>query len=131
MSMYRNRALLDLARGKPCMLEIPGVCNHDPATTVACHSNQIRHGHGKGIKAHDVFCAHLCADCHFWLDSGPAPRAEKVQAFQDAFERTLLALFASGAVVVAGNRKSSPRASRERPAKASRLSSSKILPRNL
>lgn len=49
----RNPALLKLAQGKLCLLSIPKVCNGNPETTVAAHSNQLIHDKGKGIKAHD------------------------------------------------------------------------------
>lgn len=65
--------LLDMARGMPCLFGIVGVCNRDPATTVAAHSNWTQHG-GKGghRKADDCYSAWACSSCHTWLDSGPA-----------------------------------------------------------
>lgn len=102
--MFRSRALLDLARGQPCQMRVPGICCGDPATVVSAHSNQERHGHGRGLKAHDCFTADACAACHAWLDSGTASREAKAAAFQLGFERTLLARFQSGAITVAGSR---------------------------
>ena len=98
---YRNRRLLDLARGQPCMMCVPGVCRGDPATTVAAHSNQDRHGKGRSLKAHDCFHAWACYECHTWLDQGRAPREEKQAAFQAGMERTILAWFTLGLVRVA------------------------------
>lgn len=65
--------LLAMARGRPCLLRVRGVCNHDPATTVAAHSNWREHG-GKGgaRKADDCYSAWACSACHAWLDQGGA-----------------------------------------------------------
>ena len=64
--------LLAMARGRPCLFRIAGVCNRDPATTVAAHSNWSEHGKGMSRKADDCFSAWCCFACHLWLDSGPA-----------------------------------------------------------
>lgn len=60
-TMYRNRALLDLAHGKACLLQIPDVCIGGTETTVACHSNQARHGKAGWLKAHDWAAAWGCS----------------------------------------------------------------------
>jgi hypothetical protein len=57
-----------MARGQSCLLQVPGVCNHDPATTVACHSNRSEHGKGASRKADDCWTVHGCSACHEWLD---------------------------------------------------------------
>ena len=76
-----NRALLDLARGKPCLLRIVP-CAH-PDTTVAAHSNWMAHGKGKGMKAHDFYTVWACARCHDALDSSQRLTAdEKRSAFE-------------------------------------------------
>ena len=54
------------ARGQECQIRIPGVCNHNPDTTVFAHVN----GGGMGMKALDIHGAYACSDCHFWLDGG-------------------------------------------------------------
>lgn len=48
------------ARDKPCMVRIPGVCNHDPETTVLAHLG----GAGMGRKENDFIAAWCCSDCH-------------------------------------------------------------------
>lgn len=80
--MYRDQSLLDMARGRPCLLRVPGVCCRNDETTVACHSNQLAHGKGRGLKAHDFMTVWGCVTCHAWLDQGSASRAEKVDAFE-------------------------------------------------
>ena len=65
MSIRKNRLqwLLDKARGQQCTAMLPGVCNHNPETTVAAHVSLP----GMGImggKPHDLHCAWLCSACH-------------------------------------------------------------------
>lgn len=93
---YRNPKITQSADGRVCTMQIPGTCNHDSATTVWAHSNKLRHGKGRGIKAHDIFGAYLCGNCHDWYDKGPASRSEKDDAFQLAHEASLLILVKSG-----------------------------------
>jgi hypothetical protein len=88
---WRLQRLLDMAQDRPCLLRIPGVCNHDPATTVAAHSNMSIHGKGGRRKADDVFTVWSCANCHSWLDQGPAPKADKEAAFMRAHADQVLA----------------------------------------
>lgn len=81
---YRDPHLLKMAKGKPCLLQAPGVCNNNPETTVACHSNLSIHGKGMSHKAHDYFTVWGCSSCHAWLDQGMSPRAEKEEVFLHA-----------------------------------------------
>lgn len=97
-TMYRNRALLDLAHGKACLLQIPDVCIGGTETTVACHSNQARHGKAGWLKAHDWAAAWGCSACHACIDQNTtgASYDEKVALWEAGFERTRLALIVSG-----------------------------------
>jgi hypothetical protein len=88
---WRLQRLLDMAEGRPCLLHIPGVCNHDPATTVAAHSNLSIHGKGAHRKADDVYTVAACSACHSWLDQGQAPKADKEAAFMRAHADQVLA----------------------------------------
>lgn len=78
---HRNRRLLDLARGMPCLLRVPGVCQGGTETTVAAHSNLSIHGKAGARKADDQYSAWGCMACHSWLDQGSALRAQKISAF--------------------------------------------------
>lgn len=81
----RNRALLDMARGRECLLRIPGVCHGGTETTVAAHSNWACHGgKGMGRKASDAYTVFSCVSCHSWLDQGPAFKSVKQMAFMRA-----------------------------------------------
>lgn len=81
---YRDRRLLDLARGMPCLLRIAGTCNRDAATSVAAHSNCHAHGKAGARKADDCYSCWACSACHTWLDASGAARAQKDTAFMRA-----------------------------------------------
>lgn len=101
----RNPALLAMARGQRCLLLVPGVCQPDPATTVACHSNQSVHGKAGARKADDQWHVYGCAACHRWLDQGPAPAVEKVERF-GAAHRWMVSIWQD---IVAGVLPATPR----------------------
>lgn len=61
---HESRHLRDSARGQPCQVRLPGICNHDPATTVLAHLN----GGGMGTKTSDLFGAFTCSACHDEID---------------------------------------------------------------
>lgn len=86
--MYRNAKILKEAKNHSCQL-----CGALDGSIVAAHSNQLRHGKGRGLKAHDVFVAYICGMCHHQIDQGFAmTRGERVAAWQIAHERSV-ALF--------------------------------------
>lgn len=91
------------ARNQDCQLQILGVCNGDPTTTVLCHSNQLAHGKGMGLKAPDTAACFGCSSCHDVLD-GRAPRPagmtmdDLLNAFTYARERTHAVLRAQGLI---------------------------------
>ncbi|MGF6764037.1 hypothetical protein P3T24_004368 [Paraburkholderia sp. GAS33] len=81
---------IDACRGEECYLRVPGICcsiGWAHPSVVDCHSNQSIHGKGAALKAKHEFTVPGCANCHYWLDFGPAPRETKVQAFDAALER--------------------------------------------
>ncbi|NWA20322.1 DUF1364 domain-containing protein [Serratia liquefaciens] len=63
---FRSKALRDSARGQCCTLQIPGICNGNPETTVLCHlpSNT----HGIGYKSDDYWAVFGCSSCHDAID---------------------------------------------------------------
>ncbi|SDX13782.1 Protein of unknown function [Variovorax sp. YR634] len=81
---HRNAHLLSMARGQPCMLEVPGICNGDRTTVVAAHSNLSIHGKAGARKADDQYHVYACFACHQWLDQGGAPAEIKACAFMQA-----------------------------------------------
>lgn len=83
---YRDPDLLRLAQGEKCLLECHPYCDGDEgSTTVACHSNELIHGKGKGIKADDCMSVWGCYKCHCWLDQGPLSKREKAKIFDRAW----------------------------------------------
>jgi hypothetical protein len=80
----RNAVLLEMARGRICLLMVPGVCTGDVATTVACHSNWQEHGKAGARKADDCYTVWGCVACHSWLDSGKADAQTKRRIFSTA-----------------------------------------------
>lgn len=87
--IYRNKKLLEAVREAPCMN-----CGAQNGTVCAAHSNQLRDGKGRGIKAHDYRIAALCYTCHSDLDQGAKmSREERVQMWEDAHRKTIGWLF--------------------------------------
>lgn len=96
MAVYRNQRLLEAVRAFPCQL-----CGREDGTVVAAHSNQLRDGKGRGIKAHDYRIAALCFACHAKIDQGSAmSRAEREEAWERAHRATVGLLFQTGVVKV-------------------------------
>lgn len=76
----RNRALLDMAQGRECLIRIPLVCLDERETVVAAHSNKAEHGKAGARKADDQYSVWSCWRCHHFIDQGTAP-----QRMKDAF----------------------------------------------
>jgi len=87
--IYRNRKLLDLLRESPCQH-----CGRADGTVVAAHSNQLRDGKGRGLKASDFRTAALCFTCHSDLDQGSKmSKQERVEMWEEAHRKTIGWLF--------------------------------------
>lgn len=98
---WRSSHYLKAAQGQDCQVRIDGICNGDPETVVAAHSNQYIHGKGGALKAHDCFVAWACSDCHRELDtSSKLTYEQKAHYWQRGFERTLLAAVEQGILKV-------------------------------
>ena len=79
-----NKAVLEMARGMPCLLTAVHNCLGNSDTTVACHQNE---GKGMAMKQSDAKTVWGCANCHTWYDQSGTPRAEKRRAFDAAHKR--------------------------------------------
>jgi hypothetical protein len=87
--IYRNKKLLELVRNFPCQH-----CGIQDGTVVAAHSNQLRDGKGKSIKASDYRIASLCFTCHSELDQGKNwSKQERVEIWEEAHSKTIGLLF--------------------------------------
>lgn len=63
----RAPRLMDAAQGQPCSLRLPGICNHNPTTTVLAHLPGI--GKSMGSKVSDLHGAFACSACHTAIDT--------------------------------------------------------------
>lgn len=87
--VHRSQALRDMANGRQCLIQFPGVCrNPDTETTVAAHSNWSDHGKAGARKADEPFSVWACYSCHSLLDQGSHLTAEEKRAsFEAAHKR--------------------------------------------
>ena len=87
--MYRSPKLLQAVRDCPCQH-----CGIQDSTIVAAHSNQMRDGKGRGLKANDYRIAALCFKCHYEIDQGKdLSRAERLNIWEDAHRAAIGWLF--------------------------------------
>jgi ferredoxin len=94
--VYRNKKLLEVVRQSPCQH-----CGRQDGTVVAAHSNLLRDGKGRGIKASDYRIAALCFTCHADLDQGnKMSREERKEMWEDAHRATVGWLFEDGHLTV-------------------------------
>lgn len=93
---YRNSKLTEAVRQLPCQQ-----CGIQDGTVVAAHSNQLRDGKGKGIKAHDFRIAALCYRCHADLDQGSKmSKEERKEVWEEAHRKSIGELFSRGLIDV-------------------------------
>jgi hypothetical protein len=94
--VYRNKKLLEVVRQSPCQH-----CGRQDGTVVAAHSNLLKDGKGRGIKASDYRIAALCFTCHSELDQGnKMSREERKEMWEDAHRATIGWLFEDGHLTV-------------------------------
>lgn len=101
--VYRNPKILAHANGQACQN-----CGRQDGTVVAAHSNLSGHGRGSHHKAHDLFVAFLCSECHRWLDAGgkykdptglwSATQPDKRAMFLRAMFKTQIILLRDGVI---------------------------------
>ena len=92
MLIYRNKKLLEIVRQSPCQH-----CEIENGTIVAAHSNRLRDGKGRSIKAHDYRIAALCYKCHMELDQGKnLSRDDRRDLWEEAHRKTIGWLFETG-----------------------------------
>ncbi len=89
------------AQGMPCMVRLPGICNHNPETTVLAH---LRRGGvaGVGQKPVDLVGVWACSRCHDAIDGrmriDPALGVVMDRYVLDGLCRTLDAVVGRGLV---------------------------------
>lgn len=93
---YENSRLLKLARQLPC-----AACGREDGTVVAAHSNQLRDGKGRSVKAHDYRIAAMCHQCHGEIDQGQTmDKQQKHEAWDEYHRRTIGELFERNLIIV-------------------------------
>ena len=88
------------ARGRPCMVRIPEVCNCNSETVVLAHIRMVGIS-GMGMKAPDLLGAWACSSCHSLYDSRQGSDADRnyvVRCFLEGVIRTQNALISEGRV---------------------------------
>jgi len=106
---FRSAALLKAARDESCVRCGSTVC------VVGAHytgARRLAYGGGYGIKVHDFLIAHLCQQCHEYLDRLFREAGENKERLWEHSEEflhliaiTLIRLFARGVIVVKGARR--------------------------
>lgn len=62
--IVESKKIRAAARMEECTLEVAGVCNYNPETTVFCHfPTELR-----GYKPTDLSGGFGCSSCHDWID---------------------------------------------------------------
>lgn len=93
---YRNRKLLDLANGAPCMS-----CGANDGTIVAAHANWSDFGKGMSHKASDAAIAFMCYRCHSEIDQGSRlSKVERRVKWIEAAVKTWIWLVETGKVII-------------------------------
>jgi hypothetical protein len=98
---FESQKLLDAARDQPCVR-----CGIQDGTVVGCHyTGARRHAYGGGlsIKVWDFLIAHLCANCHRYMDTLSRDKYkawEHSEEFLHVIALTLAQLFERGIIIV-------------------------------
>ena len=99
--IYRSPALRKSAKGETCTLQIVGVCNHNPETTVLAHLPDESKGMGR--KSDDWISAYSCSACHDMIDGRVKriiPELELEWYMRRGMTRTWRKLIEMGAIVI-------------------------------
>ena len=85
--------LRKLAKGRDCQIRLPGICNHNPETTVLAHYRMAGLS-GMGMKSPDMCGAWACSNCHTYVDTHRDDVTAR--AFLEGVLRTIAALQTEG-----------------------------------
>ncbi len=78
-----SKKILDCAHNEECTIQIAGVCNYDPATTVFMHFPDESHGMSK--KSDDLSGGFGCSACHDAVDG--RVKSEEFKEYSDFYMR--------------------------------------------
>lgn len=86
------------AKGQNCTIQIPGICNHDPETTVLAHApSEVK---GAATKSHDFHACFACYACHKALDNHDLEKWEEYFFWLRGLQRTQSIWHSMGILVV-------------------------------
>lgn len=96
--------ITELARGRDCLIRVPGECLHTRDTTVDCHV-RLPDISGFGFKAPDWLAAFGCARCHDICDGRAGswvtfPQWSRDLLLLEGAARTLVILINEGVIYV-------------------------------
>lgn len=86
------------AKGELCTFAIPGICNHNPETTVLCHIRD--EAKGVGNKANDYSAAFGCHACHDAIDQHRLSKEDELFFSLRAMQRTWAVWVNRGLIVI-------------------------------
>jgi len=59
-------------------------------STQAAHSNQLKHGKGRSLRASDEYTAALCVNHHYEIDQGSnLTKQQRIDMWNDAYQKTV------------------------------------------
>lgn len=90
------------ARGRPCMIRVPGYCSGDPETVVLCHL-RLSGLSGMGLKCDSLLAAFGCHACHEVCDGrvqSPFTYAERRLMLLEGIARTQTIWLAEGLITI-------------------------------
>lgn len=99
---YRNKKIRDSARGKECLMNLPGCCG-GTESTIWSHYRGEAGGKGLSLKADDLCGAYACTHCDAVYD-GQKPRPagmdydDVIVAWFEAHIRSIVILHADGVI---------------------------------
>lgn len=91
------------AKGKPCLVRVPGWCNNEPETTVLAHYRLIGYS-GMSLKNEDLMGAFCCSTCHDLVDgrqAGGLSRSQRQLLLCEGVMRTQAYLIERGLITIA------------------------------
>jgi hypothetical protein len=99
---YRNKKIRESARGKECLMKLPGCCG-GTESTIWSHYRGEAGGKGMGLKADDLCGAYACTHCDAVYDGQKQRPAhltfqDVLLAWYDAHVRSLVMLHADGVI---------------------------------
>ena len=86
MKPFKSQKLRDSAIIRDCTMQVYGVCNGNPETTVLAHINTM--GGTMGGKSDDFSACFACSSCHTWLDTHQGSELDELFYTRRAMVRT-------------------------------------------